>query len=367
VTTPFVPTMGVEEEYFLVDPLSRTPRPAGARVVRRAASELGDLVSGEFNQCQLEVKTPPCADAAQLRSELVRLRSGAGVAAAAEQLRLCASGTPVMVDSAAVVGDHPRYRAGLDQYRAMLDDFAVCSLHIHVYLPEPEIAVSVSNHLRPWLPLLVALSANSPFHQGEDTGYADWRAVIRSRFPCLGPPPFADSLTHHTELATAIAESGAMLDAETPFWDIRPNLRVSTLEIRTMDVTADVDDTVGLAALVRALVLTATAQALAGDPAPRPSSELLRARYWRAARDGWSGHGVDAATGRVCPTAAQAARLVDHVRPAAEASGDLTAVNALMDRLAVRGTGADQQRASVARRGCLSDVVDDLLATTARR
>jgi len=199
-------------------------------------------------------------------------------AAAAEGLRLCASGTPVLSGcGSSAVGDHPRYRAGVAQYRAMLDDFLVCSLHVHVHLPDRELAVRVGNHLRPWLPLLVAMSANSPFHQGNDTGYADWRAIIRSRFPCLGPPPYAESLRHHEELATAMADSGAMLDAATPFWDIRPNPRLPTVEVRSMDVPADIDDTVALAALVRALVATATDKALAGDPGPRPSSELLRA------------------------------------------------------------------------------------------
>jgi glutamate---cysteine ligase / carboxylate-amine ligase len=367
VTAPGVPTMGVEEEFFLVDPVSRTPQPAGERVVKRALGDIGDLVSGEFTQLQLEVKTPPCADAGRLRAELVRLRAAADAAATAEGVRLCASGTPVLTeDVPAPVGDHPRYRAGLEQYRAMIHDFSICSLHVHIHLPDPEVAVAVSNHLRPWLPLLVALSANSPFHQGKDTGYADWRAVIRSRFPCLGPPPYAESLRHHEQLAAAIADSGAMLDAATPFWDVRLNPRLPTLEVRTMDVTADVDDTVALAVLIRALVTTATATAGAGDPGPRPSSELLRAAYWRAARDGWSGRGVDALTGQILRFPMQAVRLVDHIAAALHGYGDMPQVTAFMDRLAARGTGAEMQRASLARRGDLIDVVDDLMALTAR-
>jgi glutamate---cysteine ligase / carboxylate-amine ligase len=247
------------------------------------------------------------------------------------------------------------------QYRAMLDDFLVCSLHVHVHLPDRELAVRVGNHLRPWLPLLVALSANSPFHQGNDTGYADWRAIIRSRFPCLGPPPYAESLRHHEELATAMADSGAMLDAATPFWDIRPNPRLPTVEVRSMDVPADIDDTVALAALVRALVATATDKALAGDPGPRPSSELLRAAYWRAARDGWSGCGVDALTGQILAASVQTARLVDYIGPALHRHDDTGAVHEFVARLIARGTGADLQRVSLARHGTLAGVVDDLV------
>ncbi|MBV8930492.1 MAG: glutamate--cysteine ligase [Mycobacteriaceae bacterium] len=365
MTRQGVPTIGVEEEYLLIDPASRAPEPASARVIARAAGHLGDLVSGEFTRCQIEVKTPPCADPGRLREELLRLRAGVAAAATAEGLRICASGTPAVAQrEPPPIGDHPRYRAGARQYRAMLDDFAVCACHVHIDLPDREVAVLVGNHVRVWLPLLVALSANSPFHQGQDTGYADWRAVIRSRFACLGPPPYAESLRQHNEIAAAIAESGAMLDPDTPFWDIRPNPRLPTLEIRAMDVIAHVDDAVALAVLIRALVVTATAKVLAGDPGPRPCSELLRAAYWRSARDGWSGSGVDALTGRILPAAVQAGRLVDFVRPALDQHGDTDLVMAFLRRLAMRGGGAEGQRASAARHGTLSAVVDDLVELT---
>jgi carboxylate-amine ligase len=361
-----VPTMGVEEEFFLVNPDTRSLEPAAAGVVAQASTTLGDLVCGEFTRHQLEVKTPPCTDAAQLRKELIRLRSEAAAAATEEGVRICASGTPV-IDSCepAPVGDHPRYHAGVNQYRAMMDDFAVCSLHVHVHLPDRERAVLVGNHLRPWLPLLVALSANSPFHRGRDTGYADWRAVIRSRFPCLGPPPYAESLRHHEELAAAMAESEAMLDADMPFWDIRPNPGLPTLEIRCMDVVPGIDDTVALALLIRGLVATASQRVLSGDPGPRPACELLRAAYWRAARDGWMGSGVDAMTGRILPADKQAWQLFEHVRPALEEQGDGEAVAAFLRRLAARGSGTERQRASALRHGTLTGVVDDLTYLTA--
>jgi carboxylate-amine ligase len=359
--------MGVEEEYFLVDPVSRAPVPLAERVLKRATASLGDSVSTEFTQLQIEVKTRPCADAAALRSELVRLRAAAMAAAAAEGARICASGTPVLAPSEPwTVADHPRYRAGVGQYRAMLDDFAVCALHTHVHLPNREHAVLTGNHLRPWLPLLVALGANSPFHHGRDTGYADWRTVIRSRFPCLGPPPYAESMREHDELAVRMAESDAMLDAGTPFWDIRPNPRLPTLEVRTMSVGADVDDTVACAVLIRALVMTANAKVVAGETSPRSPGELVRAACWRAARDGWSGSGVDALSGGILSAPVQMQRLFEFVRPALEDCGDVGVVAEFVDRLRVRGTGAERQRASAMRHGVLTGVVDDLIAEAAR-
>ncbi len=359
--------MGVEEEYFLVDAVSRAPTPAADPVLRRARATLGECVSTEFTDLQLEVKTRPCADAESLRRDLVGLRAGAIAAAAAEGVRVCAAGTPPVAGHQPWgVVDHPRYRAGVAQYRAMLDDFAVCAVHVHVHVPNREHAVLVGNHLRPWLPLLVALAANSPFDHGRDTGYADWRAVIRSRFPCLGPPPYCESARHHDELQARMAETEAMLDADTPFWDVRPNPRLPTLEVRCMSVGSDIDDTVACAALIRALVMTGSAKVDAGEQGPRPPSELLRAAYWRAARDGWAGSGVDALSNRILPAPVQAARLLDHVRPALEDCGDVELVADFFRRLKARGTGAERQRASAARHGVLTAVVDDLIAETAR-
>ena len=183
------PTIGVEEEFLVLDPETRAPIPAAERVIGRAATSLGDLVSGEFARQQLEVKTPPCADAAQLHNELLRLRATAAAAARDEGVRLCAAGTPVIAAPGRLeIGDHPRYRSGLGQYRAMLDDFSVCAVHVHIHLPDRETAVLTCNHLRPWLPLLVALSANSPFHRGEDTGYAGWRCRDKKSVPVPGSP-----------------------------------------------------------------------------------------------------------------------------------------------------------------------------------
>ena len=127
-----------------------------------------------------------------------------------------------------------------------------------------------------------------------------------------------------------MAESEAMLDVNVPLWDLRPNPRLPTL--------------VAVAVLIRALVATATAKVGRGDPGPQPSPEVLRAAYWRAARDGWSGGGVDALTGRILPTRIQARRLVDHVKPALQDHGDYAVVTAFLERMAVRGGGAERQR-----------------------
>lgn len=362
-----VPTIGVEEEFFLVDPHTRFLVPAGPEVAERAAEEVGDLVTKEFALCQVEGRTSPCRSAGELREQLERVRGALVAAARGEGADLCASGTAVMQEVGPVlVADHPRYQASRVQYRNMMDDFAISALHVHVHLPDRELAVLTANHLRPWLPLLIALSANSPFDRGRDSGYASWRTVIRSRFPCLGPPPYAASLHEHERLAVAIADSEAMLDAGTPFWDLRPNPRLPTLEIRAMDVLQELDDTVAVAVLLRGLTVTAATRARCGDPGPVWEGEVLRAACWRAARDGWSGKSFDPHTGRYRPVAVLAEELLVFLRAALEEAGDLDEVVALFDRLSGRGDGAARQRAWAAGGAGPQAVVDRLVLAAAR-
>lgn len=133
-----------------------------------------------------------------------------------------------------------------------------------------------------------------------------------------------------------------------------------------MSVAPRIDDAVAIAALIRALVTTMSAKVATGDPGPDRPAELLRAACWRAARDGWPGCGVDALTGRILPTSAQADRLLQHVRPALEDTGDLSMALAYRRRLGAEGTGAERQRASAGRCGTLAAAVDDLISDTAR-
>ncbi|MFF5970360.1 YbdK family carboxylate-amine ligase [Streptomyces sp. NPDC012769] len=349
---PEVPTFGVEEEYFLVEPGSGRISDAAGRVLARARSEDGfaDTLTGEFTRYQIEGRTPPCTSLAELRAELGAVRRAAARAARAEGLRLCASGTPVLGRAATdAIGDHPRYRAGLAQYRSMMRDFAVCAQHVHVHCPDPARAVLVGNHLRPLLPALVALSANSPYHEGRDTGYASWRTVIRQRFPCLGPPPYAESLAEWDRRAEAVTATEAMLDPAMPFWDVRPNPRLPTVEIRCPDVSADLETAVRLAALARAMVTAADREVTRGDPGPRLGAEELRAACWQAARDGVTG-----------PAGESALRLVTRVREPLEAAGDLEPVESHVRRLVAGGSGADAQR-EAAREAGLKGVVRRLV------
>jgi glutamate---cysteine ligase / carboxylate-amine ligase len=360
------PLMGVEEEYLVVDPETRMAVPRAAQVVARAAAELGDQVGSEITKFQVEARTEPCAASSGLHEQLRGVRSAMAVAARSEGLAVVATGTPVLGDVVPPpITDHPRYDIGIATYRALHDEQCICAGHVHVHLPDRERALLVSNHLRPWLPALSAMMANSPFWAGRDTGYASWRALALAKWPVAGPPPYFADRREYETLVRTLTAAGVLVDPGTIFWDIRVSARLPTLEIRVSDVPATPEETVLLAAVVRALVVVALARVERGDPGPQLSAELLRAACWRAARDGLNGQSLDPVTGRLMAAADRMMALLEHVRPGLEQTGDLDLVIRGMERLAIEGTGAARQRAAYARSGSYAGVVDYLVGIMA--
>ncbi|MFD4628877.1 glutamate--cysteine ligase [Streptomyces sp. NPDC058284] len=361
-----LPTVGVEEEYFLVDASHRAVVAAAARVLPRVKPLAGDLVTGEASQYQVEGKTPPCGTLGQLGRELRRVRRTVAGAAADEGLRLVASATPLLGMRAPVpLNTDPHYHAQFETFRSLYDTFAFCGLHVHVEVPDRNHAVLISNHLRPWLPTLVAVAANSPFWEERDSGYCSWRTLGSTRWPVAGPPPYFSSAAHYDALAASLQVAGATLGERSLYWDVRPCAHLPTLEIRAMDVTTSVEEAAALAVLVRALVVQALERVRRGDPGPAVDDALLRAAYWRCARDGLSGHSLDPRTSRLVPTRHQVRRLLEYARPTLAAHGELRQVTVVLRQLLACGGGAGRQRTAHARTGSLLDVVDDLAERTA--
>jgi glutamate---cysteine ligase / carboxylate-amine ligase len=358
------PMMGVEEEYLVVDPVTRAVVPQGARVVARALEWLGDQASTEITQFQVEAKSAPCGSAVAMGKQLKEMRSTCAAMAAKDRLALIASGTPLL--GALVpppITNLPRYDIGVANYRHLHDELSICAAHVHVHLPDRDWAVLVGNHLRPWLPVLITLTANSPIWNGRDMGYASWRTLSWGKWPVAGPPPYLSSYAEYERVVAALGETGALVDPGTVFWDVRPSAWLPTLEVRVADVPATIEETTLLASIVRALVLVSLERVLRGDYGPPVSGELLRAAYWRAARDGLEGRGIDPRDGRLRPAGALLDTLLRHITPALQTAGELTLVTEGLARLRAAGSGAARQRAALRRRGRMTDVVDHLIGT----
>lgn len=349
-------TLGVEEEFLVVDSRGRLSHQGGD-----LADEDHD-VTGEFQRelvrCQVETTTPVCQDASDVLARLVELRDGVAKRAAARGLRIVPSGTPVLPD-----GDTPAITRG-HRYERMATWFGgvahtsnTCGCHVHVGMPDRAAGVLVGNQLRAWLPVLLALSANSPFNDGTDTAYHSWRYVLWSRWPSAGPPPLFDSLDHYETTLDALMRVGAVLDRRNIYWDIRLSEHQPTQEYRVCDVTADPGTAALVAALIRAMVRMALDGAELGVPFP---VEILRANLWRSAREGLAGQTLHPLSGEMFPVRRQVDDLVRLVRSALRAGGDLDLVEAELAALDETGTGAHRQRAAYGRRNRLADVVDDL-------
>ncbi|QWF84153.1 Putative glutamate--cysteine ligase 2 [Amycolatopsis sp. CA-230715] len=354
--------VGVEEEYLLVDPRTRAVRPAAETVVATAAERLGDRVGTEITRFQVEVRTDPCQDLTALAEQVRATRRATAAAAARHGLRVMSSGTPVLGNPIPPpITEGARYARSVAAFRALDDEQSACACHVHIGLDDQELALRVSNHIRPWLPTLIAITANSPFWAGRDTGYASWRTMIWARWPVAGPPPVFHSVAHFDDLVGQLHATGAILDPGGLYWDIRPSSHVPTIEIRVGDAAPTVTDTVFLAAIVRALVDTAITAIAAKEPAPDPAQHLLRAAYWRAALDGLTGSAIDVRTGTAVPAIGMAHHLLTHLGPALHRNHDLDLARTTWDWIRARGTGADRQRQAHQRRNRLTDVVDALI------
>ncbi|MEV4742832.1 glutamate--cysteine ligase [Streptomyces sp. NPDC049555] len=347
-------TLGVEEEYLLLDPDRALPVPLSEQVQEIAGfgtvAEEGEL-RPELLQAQLEVATPVCRELSELGGHLLRLRHAAGAAAERAGCRAIASGAAPLCDSLAPeVTPKPRYLRLRDLAARLVDEQLVNGMHVHVSVTDRARGVSALNRLRPWLPLLVAMSANSPLWQGQDTGFASWRTVVFGRWPVSGPPPRFAGRTDYNRRVAALVAAGAIADTGQVYWQARLSDRYPTLEVRCFDVQLTADEAVMFAGLVRALVATGLRLEREGAPVPPCAHEMLCAANWHAARYGLQGRLIDT-QGRQRPAGDLVCELVEHVTPALDEYGDTREVTSLLHRFLQQGNPAGRQRQALAEGG----------------
>jgi carboxylate-amine ligase len=340
------PAFWVEEAYLLVAPDTGRTVPAADEVLHYAgALDLpapdATLTADRF-ETRVEAGTGTCVSLAELSDRLTHTRTRAATVARAAGVWALPSGAAIMGGPAA---PRPDFAAVADRYAAVVAD-VTCGCHVLLTVPDPETAVAVVNHLRPWLPTLLALSVNSPFADGADTGYASWRSVQRSRLPSAGMPPHFTSVRAYEARLGRLAELGVLVDESSPLWLAHPVPRSSGVLLRVADTGVDVEATVLQAALSRALVRTALADLDTGREAPAIGEQVAAAALWSAARHGMGGPGIHPVLERGAPAAVLVSELLAAVRPALEECGDQATVRDGVRRLLRIGTGAARQRAS---------------------
>ena len=355
-------TLGVEEEYHLVDATTGALADAPG-VVEDAAARFGDALQGEISTSQLEVATPVCSSLAEVRAELARLRAGAAAVAAEHGIGILPTGThPFSTWHEQRLSEDDRYTRLHERWGLLALQQLIAGCHVHVSVPDRELAVHVLDRLGPDLPVLLALSASSPYWEGVDSDYASYRTIWFGRWPQTGTPEPFGSLKAYDEAVEALVRTGMADDASHLYWDARPSTRYPTVEVRVGDTMPALDDAVLHAALARALVQQAAADALAGLPPLQVRTDLVRAARWRAARHGLQDTLLDNRTGERVPAHDAVHALVDRVSGPLEETGDLAEVRALVASALARGTSAERQRSLHAGTGSLPDVVLALVA-----
>jgi carboxylate-amine ligase len=364
-------TFGVEEELLLVDPDSGRPRALIGRAVPSAAggpSAPGVRVEGgldtEFQRQQLETRTEPVSTLAAMRAEVVSWRRAARELGARAGADVAAVGTSP-IEPIPLVTPGERYDWMAERYQLTAREHLTCGLHVHVSVESDAEGVGVLDRIRQWLPVLLALSTNSPFWQGRDTGYASYRSQAMARWPSTGPLEVLGTAEAYHGLVEGLLRSEVILDPGMVYFDARLSEHYPTVEVRVADVCLRCEDSVTVAGLTRALVETAARSWSAGEPAPMTPVPVLRCAMWQAGRYGMSGT-LLGSDGRPHDAWAVVAALMSHVENALVDLGDHDAVREGIDGIRRRGTGADVQRASLATRGSVHDVVTRAVAETAR-
>jgi glutamate---cysteine ligase / carboxylate-amine ligase len=308
-------TLGIEEEFMLLDPDGWSLAFRSDEVRAALPAELRDRVTLETHAAVMEIATGVHSRVGDAVGELVRLRERVARALAAQGLRAAVAGThPSAVARDTLLSSHPRYREIGDSMRVLARREPTMATHVHVGVATPERAVRLLNRLRAHVPLLLALSANSPFWRGRPSGFASTRTTLFDAFPRSGLPRRFRGYADWVATVERLLRSGAIADPSYLWWDVRLQPRYGTVEVRIMDGQSCVEDLAGVVALVQALARLELARP--DDPGPLlRTTELIEENRFLAARDGIAARLIDLRSGERVPAIEQLERLLDACRP----------------------------------------------------
>ncbi|MDQ0913344.1 carboxylate-amine ligase [Streptomyces canus] len=353
--------IGVEEEFHILEVESGLLVPRADAVLRRLPRR---TFTTELHQSTVESNSGVHATLAGLYADLTRTRRTLDAAASSLGLAVVAAGTAPL---APAVSGHPtagaRYRHMVEEYRQVADEQLICGAQVHVDIPDRDTAVKVMCAVSPWLPVLLALSASSPFWQGADTGYASWRTLLWQRWPTAGPVGCFPGAADYDAAVRDLVRAGVISDPGMIYYDVRPSAHLRTLELRICDACPRAETVVLVAGLFRALVTEAIERRASGAAVCDGRHEWLRGASWRAARAGLEGALVDPRTHREAPAADVVRGLLARLRPALEAHGDWQTVRDLTEAALADGSAAERMRRK-AREEDLLACTDLLIAET---
>ena len=345
VGPPF--TIGIEEEYMLLDPVTFDLVQRADRVLAAERDiELGVHLSPELFQSLLEVHTPVCANTAEAGQVLRRLRAHVGELAGSLDVRFGSAGThPFSLFERQRITRRDRYSALVDQLQYIARRELIFGLHVHVAVDDADKAIAIMRALECHLAELVALSASSPFWRGSPTGLMSSRQSVFAAFPRSGPPPAFRDYAEFVAVVSALQETGCIRDYTHIWWDIRPHARYGTVEVRVMDAVSRIEDVLAIASYIQALVKRYAEAYDAGDTLPTTHRTLAAENKWLATRHGLDAPLIDLETGgRIRISATQLVRRsLRRIESHARELGSDRELEGIA-RILLDGSGAEEQR-----------------------
>lgn len=343
-------TLGIEEEYLLVDPATGQIAPEPPEALFKACEEvLGENVSPEFLRCQIEVGTPVCETIASATGELKRLRRAIADCANHHGLAIIASSThPSASWKDQQTTDKERYHVLASRMRDVIRRLLICGMHVHLGIEDRALRVDLMNQLSYFLPHLLALTTSSPFWEGRETGVKSYRLAVYDGLPRTGIPHPMNSADEWDRTVDSLVETGVIEDATKIWWDLRPSSRYPTLELRVPDICPRIEDTMCVAALYVSLARMLWRLRRSNQRWRSYSQFLVSENRWMAQRDGVTGCLIDFGRGEQVPYA----ELVEEILELVEEDADVLGCRSEVERarvIAAEGTSADRQIATYQR------------------
>ena len=357
-------TLGIEEEFQIIDPKTRQLKAHMSQIVEEGQKVLHDQIKPEMHQSVIEVGTNICQDIDEARREVTFLRKTLADIASKDGLKIGAAGThPFSLWEEQPITDHPRYDEIVNELQDAARGNLIFGLHVHVGLDNRNIGVHVMNTVRYFLPHIFALSTNSPFWQGRNTGFRSYRTKVFDKFPRTGIPDYFSSASEYDDYINLLIKTNCIDNGKKIWWDLRLHPFFPTIEFRVCDIQLRIDETIGLAALMQAIVAKTVKLMKRNMQFRVYSRALLNENKWRASRYGISGKMIDFGKEEEVNTKQLILELLNFVDDVVDELGSRHELNNILKILEM-GTGADRQLAIYKQTNSLESVVDFILEET---
>ncbi len=357
-------TIGIEEEYQVVDPQTRELRSYITQILERGQMILREQIKPEMHQSIVEVGTHPCRNVTEARAEVVRLRSTIAGLAARHGLKIIAAGShPISSWMSQEITPFERYKGVVEEMQQLALQLLIFGMHVHVGMPNNEVAIELMNVARYILPHLLAISSSSPFWMGRNTGFKSYRASIFSNFPRTGIPPTFTSRAEFDNYINLLIKTNSIDNGKKIWWDLRPHPSFGTLEFRVCDMATRVDECIALAAIMQAFIVKFYRMFEHNTTFRIYRRALITENKWRAQRYGISGKLIDFGKRAEVDAKGLVYEMVQFVDDVVDELGSRKDVEYLL-KIAEYGSSADRQLAIYNETNDLHAVVDNLIAET---